>query len=1020
MTGSAISIARLSNADQTAAENSVTEKDVADKESELDQSKADLENAENKLQEADSAKDQAAKAAEEKATEKTAAEEAASKAATEKQEADGAVAEASETARKAAEDAQSAEDLKNGKRDIKDTVQYKEEQDAKKVMDQADRIAQTAAAEADKASKDAAAADTAAAEAKSAFDSATDDLHVKEAVLTEAAKTKDIAEGSKNDAQTGYDQASDDAASAGRNVSDAENEVKEADENVNAAETAKKEADEAVKTAADALDAARKNAESAVEAEISEAEKDAAAKTAATEAAQKALEAVEENYKKGTLGLIDWMLQKEGLTKDQKQDLNFARQVLVDASQEDFTKWYGGDDTGLPEERGGKVVVIGDEKDATNLDNLLKAIEILKEINEMRAQDDNFTGDLKRNDAYTNFYFMATAEAGAMRGAGLMRHSSLTTSCENLAFGYSDPVSGWYYREKPAFDRIRDELGIKKITSMDDVSKIEEEADKQGIVVGHYTNLFWAKDQVMGTGYTQYKQTYCFNASAASNYTDDSYNRAMHLYTIADFEKLVREYYQSVDKSACEEDLKKAAEEQSKAENNLQTLKDGKEASVETAVQKVKADLAAKESAADLAAQKLTSANESLSSAKKKLEDAKEKKAAADQALQTAQETLHKASEEAQAAERNYTIAEQARNRAGQTVSDAENALKDAMNNKASAASVLAAKRAALMDANKALDDAVSAHSAAEKRLADLTSDDTINALSEKKRLADTALQAALNEQASKAKAAEQADKTLAQAEADEEKAKEALQEAESILEQARLNRDAAKETAARTGEELTALKEKYASVKKAIDARDEAKDKLNQAETALSAAEDALAKARENLAQAKLAKAAAADRLERAGGLSVENALAEDIKDPDFAYLNDYISAVKTADAEVATAQEKLEKANAELSARVSDRDKARKGYIAAIAESAVTQNRGTAIITEPVYHPDIKASAGKLSTEKVSIPVSVKAYSGPEIEKTEPVETGDSSDMMAQFAMLLASAGVMTVTLKKKKENL
>jgi LPXTG-motif cell wall-anchored protein len=119
------------------------------------------------------------------------------------------------------------------------------------------------------------------------------------------------------------------------------------------------------------------------------------------------------------------------------------------------------------------------------------------------------------------------------------------------------------------------------------------------------------------------------------------------------------------------------------------------------------------------------------------------------------------------------------------------------------------------------------------------------------------------------------------------------------------------------------------------------------------------------------------------------------------------------------------LEKANAELSARLSDRDKARKEYIAAIAEAAVTQNRKTAISTEPVYHPGIKASAGKfstgkVSTGKVSTSVTGKAHSEPEIRNIEPVETGDSSDMMAQLAMLLASAGVMTVTLKKKKENL
>ena len=166
----------------------------------------------------------------------------------------------------------------------------------------------------------------------------------------------------------------------------------------------------------------------------------------------------------------------------------------------------------------------------------------MKKINELRAADDNYAG-LRDKPATTNFHFLATAEAGAMRGAALMRHSRLTTSCEDLAFGYSDPTVGWYNEEKADFDAIKESLGITKITGLDDIRRIEREAEKRGIVVGHYTNLFWESDQIMGVGYTQYgkrfKNTFCYNAGKTSSYTNDEYGRGRHAYTVGEMEALL-------------------------------------------------------------------------------------------------------------------------------------------------------------------------------------------------------------------------------------------------------------------------------------------------------------------------------------------------------------------------------------------------------------------------------------------------------------------------------------------------
>lgn len=151
---------------------------------------------------------------------------------------------------------------------------------------------------------------------------------------------------------------------------------------------------------------------------------------------------------------------------------------------------------------------------------------------------------MKRNAAKTNFYFMAVAQSGADRGAGLTNHSLLQVSCENLAFGYTDPAAGWN-SEKASFNKIRDELGYSSITSQSQLTAVEQKADSEGVTVGHYTNMFWAADQVMGVGFTlygRYGNTSCFNASKLSNYTSQ-----YEVYTIAEFEKLFDEYYETVD-----------------------------------------------------------------------------------------------------------------------------------------------------------------------------------------------------------------------------------------------------------------------------------------------------------------------------------------------------------------------------------------------------------------------------------------------------------------------------------------
>ena len=1013
----------------TASENPVTETDISEKESELTRAEADLADAEKAFEEAESARNEAFEEAQQKESARDDARNTVKEAETEKEEADAATASAEDMAGQANQALQSAEGLKNGTLDIKDTVQYKEKQKAKEMMDKAAKAAGTAAEAADKAAADLSKAGATVDAAGKELDQAAKDLNNTESELSEAEKVKRAADFARENAKAAYDEAAVRAADADTAFSFAEKNVTEAKNGVKTAEAAKNTADKAVKKAEDAVTAARKDAEAAVNVDITAAEKEIREKRTATEEAQKALDSATERYKQGTLGLIDWMLEKDDLTQYQIQDLTYARKVLIRASEEDFTKWYGGDNTGLPKERNGKIVVIGDENDATDLENLLKSIEIMKEINELRAADDNYTGNMQRTDSYTNFFHMATAEAEAMRGAGLLRHVVLSTSCENLSFGYNDPTIGWYDEEKAEFDRIRDDLGITKITSMDDVERIGEEAKIRDVEVGHYTNLFWDADQVMGVGYTQYRRTYCYSASYASSFRTNRYNRAMHLYTVDEFEKLVADYYQSVDKSACEDTFRSASVAQAEAENRLQTLTEKKDAAVESAIKRESSILSVRKSEAEAAALTLDDARKTLADAEKASLGAQAAKNSADQALQSALTTFDKASDESRAADAGIVYAEKARNDAGKSLAEAKSALKNAEAGRKEAASILEEKKAALTDANTSLHSAAALYTEAEKKLADLTSDDTLDALRKQKLAADSTLQSALENQSVKDKTLKQASVALALAETAASGAKTSLQEADMRLAEAAGARDSAKKSADQAAHELEDLR--------AAAALGAARENLRRAEEVRNSAKSDLSMARTGLTEAQTAKAITADKLLRATGLSVDAALLTDIEDPDFTYLNGYIDAIKAADTELHSAREGLDNANAELSSRKADNENAHKAYIAALADLAIAQDRmelsqvnsdtvhdstfsvETAVCIEGAA-PDMSFDASEVTWIDSGNAVSGTTLNTDRttIKETASVATGDTSNILAWLAGLLASTGFMILGLRKKKE--
>ena len=1025
------------------AEGNVTEEDIAQKEAELQDREDALKEAETSAGRAEQDRDLAAAEAADKDRVRQKEQDRLDEAEAGREEAAGKVREAEQAAAEADGDLQTARGLKDGSLQIEDTSQYKEKEEAEAAMERASRQAEQAEKERDQADADLAKAESAENAAKDRAASAAEDVREKKSALEKADHAGSEAETALHKAQQEYDDAAAKAAKADALSSSAEQAFAAALQSEADAAGAKEKADSAAAEARKTAERTRADAEAAADAAIREAEREADQKKSIAEEAGRAVSEAADQYRKGTLGLIDWMLAKEGLTELQIKDLQDARKVLEDAAEESDSR-FGEAEYDFPAERNGKLLVIGDEKDASDLSNLQKSIEVMKEINELRASDDNYTGDMQRLDANTNFRFTAIAEAGAMRGAALRRHSLLMTGCENLAFGFSDPNVGWYYWEKAAFDKAKNDLGITTIRSEEDIYRIEEEADRQNMEVGHYTNLMLAPRQVMGVGYTDYGNTYCYNASKVYTSYDGTISNDRQLYTIDDFEKIVSAYCQSINKADLEEKAEKAAAAQTEAEGRLQQLIDGRESTIKAAVKESEDRLAAAETVAEQAEQVLAASSRAVTEAAR---NAGIRKAAKEQAAQEAAgaaEVLTQAEENCRTAAAAIENAAKALEQAVQAGQEADTNLRRAEEETAAARTALTEKEAVLTAAKTSLDAAAASFAEASDRLAELTSDQRLQILSDRKAEADQRLQSAQNEKAAREAEVNRALAAAAAAGQEAAEARTRLEEAENSLADRISERDQARETVDAAAAVLRQLQDRYRPIAGALAAAEEAWAQLNRTMADSKTAQDHLTAARAAYSEALQAREAASDLLTRAAGLSVEDALEKDIEDEDFSYLNPYATALRTALEDLDAAKEAYDTANADLKTRQAESAQAMREYAAALADLALLQTGPDADpesgVTDQEWETPMLPGVCRYSQAGYNMAGTAACRAGTEMEEGSraksvadaqsekaavsleqhtgrSADTGDQANAMALLAECLTGAGFMAVCSRKRR---
>ena len=195
--------------------------------------------------------------------------------------------------------------------------------------------------------------------------------------------------------------------------------------------------------------------------------------------------------------------------------------------------------------------------DATQLDQMKQIVAMMKRCNEIRES-------VGLDPYQVSLELIAIAMSNTNWSSSNIAHSQQFNVGENLSWGWTDPFEGWYFEEKAVYDRIKAELGYSGDNTKDSSAlqnQIRAIATQNGEQVGHYLAVISQTYKYFGMavnserGQNMYGTTWGMTLSQGGQYT-------LHAMTVDSFEKLLKDYLDSVDPdlylSKLEGDLSKA------------------------------------------------------------------------------------------------------------------------------------------------------------------------------------------------------------------------------------------------------------------------------------------------------------------------------------------------------------------------------------------------------------------------------------------------------------------------------
>ena len=588
--------------------------------------------------------------------------------------------------------------------------------------------------------------------------------------LDTAKEEKKAAETEKTNAETAVSDAEKNAAQKKNDLKNADSALANAQKNVDAAQSKLDEAkanQNNVQTNFDQANDAVNNAQNAVDSAVAEREqlyKELDAKETALDNANKLAQDASMMIAKGSVGYFE----------------SNVNTTAVDIIQRGTSL----DNWGADAEKGG-LTQIGQEKDATSLENMKIALEYILKANEIRKA--NGLPEFKVVDE-----LMAEGQVGANMEAITGNHTFMSQNRsapnyygsmlgENLVNGYNDPFVGWYNEEYAVHDALngRDvsELTLQEKADLYDYlvanwnqekygetvsfTKTQKEAFERTfsgdellsykamyIQTGHYDTLMNANVTTTGYGFCSRTTKYSSNGKTSTQKfgNETGLDENVKAYDAQEYYDQFMAYYNKYyNADANKEEAQKAYEEAlSKAQH------------AESDVKAKTEDLNSAKDNATVAAERLNAAKNVTAQAQA---DRDAVNTTAEQEAVTAAENAKKAADQA------VTDAKSRLEEKKQAVADAQAKIDEAEANLEKAQSSLDELSAGAVEAKKALEDAK-----AEAEKADKALEDAQKAFGEKTDLyskAEADKEAADKAVADAATAKEEADKKLADAQAD-------------------------------------------------------------------------------------------------------------------------------------------------------------------------------------------------------------------------------------------------------------